>query len=175
MFSKYKPTWMVNAIYEITPAQLKQLGIKAILTDLDNTLIAWDNLDGTEELLAWINEMKEAEMPILVISNNTSSRVKRVVENLSLDYVARALKPTTHGFKVAQKKLNMKPKELVMVGDQIMTDIRGANAAGIRSILVQPIVNTDNWNTKINRFFERKIMNYLTKKDPDMIWKGGLK
>ena len=53
---------------------------------------------------------------------------------------------------------------MLMVGDQIMTDIRGANAAGIRNVLVQPIVDTDGWNTRINRFFERKIMKYLSKK-----------
>ena len=52
---------------------------------------------------------------------------------------------------------------MLMVGDQIMTDIRGANAAGIRNVLVQPIVDTDGWNTRINRFFERKIMKYLSK------------
>lgn len=175
MFSNYKPTWMVDAIYKITPAQLKSLGIKAVLTDLDNTLIAWNNPDGTEELLSWILEMKNAGIPVLVVSNNKSSRIKRAVEKFDLDYVSRALKPTTRGFKAAEKKLQMKPEELVMVGDQIMTDIRGANAAGIRSILVQPIIDTDGWNTRINRFFERKIMKHLMKKDPEMIWKGGLK
>ena len=130
MFSKYKPTWMIDAIYKITPAQLKKLGIKAVLTDLDNTLIAWN--------------------------------------------VARALKPTARGFKLAEKKLGLKPSEMLMVGDQIMTDIRGANAAGIRNVLVQPIVDTDGWNTRINRFFERKIMKYLSKKHPEMTWRGGL-
>ncbi len=59
MFSKYKPTWMIDAIYKITPAQLKKLGIKAVLTDLDNTLIAWNNPDGTEELKTWLLEMKK--------------------------------------------------------------------------------------------------------------------
>ncbi|EPA8316074.1 YqeG family HAD IIIA-type phosphatase, partial [Enterococcus faecalis] len=72
------------------------------------------------------------------------------------------------------KKLGLKPSEMLMVGDQIMTDIRGANAAGIRNVLVQPIVDTDGWNTRINRFFERKIMKYLSKKHPEMTWRGGL-
>jgi HAD superfamily phosphatase (TIGR01668 family) len=174
MFSKFKPTWMVDAIYKITPTQLKKLGIKAVLTDLDNTLIAWDNPDGTEELWTWIVEMKNAGIPVVVVSNNKSSRIKRAVEKFELEYVSRALKPTTRGFKEAIKKLNMEPSELVMVGDQIMTDIRGANAAGIRNILVRPIVDTDGWNTRINRFFERIIMKHLAKKNPDMVWKGGI-
>ncbi|WP_049098638.1 YqeG family HAD IIIA-type phosphatase [Enterococcus faecalis] len=174
MFSKYKPTWMIDAIYKINPAQLKKLGIKAVLTDLDNTLIAWNNPDGTEELKTWLLEMKNAGITVLVVSNNKDSRIKRVVEKFDLDYVARALKPTARGFKLAEKKLGLKPSEMLMVGDQIMTDIRGANAAGIRNVLVQPIVDTDGWNTRINRFFERKIMKYLSKKHPEMTWRGGL-
>lgn len=174
MFSKYKPTWMVDAIYKITPNQLKKLGIKAVLTDLDNTLIAWNNPDGTEELWTWILEMKNAGIPVVVVSNNKSSRIERAVQKFELDYVSRALKPSTRGFREAQKKLNLLSDELVMVGDQIMTDVRGANAAGIRSILVRPIVDTDSWKTRINRFFERKIMKHLAKKHPEMVWKGGL-
>lgn len=174
MFSKFKPTWMVDAIYKVTPAQLRALGIKAVLTDLDNTLIAWNNPDGTEELLVWIEEMRNAGFPVIVVSNNKDSRIKRAVENFELDYVARAMKPLTKGFKEAQQKLGLKPEEMVMVGDQIMTDIRGANAAGIRNILVRPIVDTDGWNTRINRFFERIIMKHLTKKHPEMTWKGGI-
>jgi HAD superfamily phosphatase (TIGR01668 family) len=174
MFSNYKPTWMVDAIYQITPLQLKKMGIKAVLTDLDNTLIAWNNPDGTQELLNWILEMKNAGIPVVVVSNNKSSRVERAIQQFELDYVARALKPFARGIRSAQKKLNLSNDEVVMVGDQIMTDIRGANRAGIRSILVKPIVDTDGWNTQINRFFERKIMRSLVKKHPEMKWRGGL-
>ncbi|MEM5200218.1 YqeG family HAD IIIA-type phosphatase, partial [Enterococcus faecium] len=85
MFSKYKPPWMIDAIYKITPAQLKKLGIKAVLTDLDNTLIAWNNPDGTEELKTWLLEMKNAGITVLVVSNNKDSRIKRVVEKFDLD------------------------------------------------------------------------------------------
>lgn len=165
---------MVDAIYKITPSQLERLGIKAVLTDLDNTLIAWNNPDGTAELLQWISEMKNAGIPVIVISNNKASRIQRAIEKFDLEYVARAMKPTTKGFKEAESKLNLKREELVMIGDQIMTDIRGANAAGIRNILVQPIVDTDGWNTRINRFFEGHIMKHLAKKHPEMVWKGGL-
>ena len=45
MIKQFKPTWMIPAIYNVTPAQLRAQGIKAVFTDLDNTLIAWDNPD----------------------------------------------------------------------------------------------------------------------------------
>lgn len=165
---------MVDAIYQITPEQLKQQGIKAVLTDLDNTLIAWDNPDGTKELLDWLKVMDEAGIPVVVVSNNKASRVARAVQQFRLDFVSRAMKPFSAGIKSAQRKLGLSSNEIIMIGDQIMTDVRGANAAGIRSVLVRPIVDTDNWNTQINRFFERKIMRYLLNKHPEMKWKSGL-
>lgn len=61
-----------------------------------------------------------------------------------------------------------------MVGDQLLTDILGANRAGLRTILVRPIVQSDAWNTSINRFFERFIMRHLLNKNPDMKWRNEL-
>src|SRR5699024_11506797 len=156
MFLKYKPTWMVQAIYQLDPNQLKEKGIKAVLTDLDNTLIAWDNPDGTKELYQWLEMMRKAKIPVVVISNNSAERIDRVIEELSLDSIPRALKPFSFGIKRAYKRLGLKKEEVVMVGDQLMTDIKAANNAGVRSILVSPVVETDSWKTRINRFFERR-------------------
>ena len=174
MLDKFKPTWMVEAIYQITPEQLKAHGFKAVLTDLDNTLIAWNNPNGTKELLDWLKMMDEAGIPVVVVSNNKASRVAQALESFQLDFVSRAMKPFSVGINNAQEPLGMTQEEIVMIGDQLMTDIRGASAAGIRSILVQPIVDTDGWNTRINRFFERRVMHILLRKDPEMKWKSEL-
>lgn len=161
---------MIEAIYHLTPEQLKKQNVKAVLTDLDNTLIAWDNPDGTQELIQWIQVMKDAGIPVIILSNNSAHRVERVAKTLDLDYVSRAIKPTIIGFKKAESKLNLPKEDILMVGDQIMTDIWGANLAGIRTVLVKPIIDSDAWNTKLNRYMELHIMNYLIKKDPDMRW-----
>ncbi|MHC5372713.1 YqeG family HAD IIIA-type phosphatase [Enterococcus sp. LJL120] len=174
MFSKYKPTWMVEAIYQITPEQLKAMGIKAVLTDLDNTLIAWNNPEGTEELRLWLEEMAKAGIPVVVVSNNNHERVEKAIAPFNLTFEARALKPLSRGLKKAQAKLGLKNNEILMVGDQIMTDIRAANGAGIPNVLVKPIVDTDSWKTQINRFFEGHIMKHLAKKHPEMLWQEGL-
>ncbi|MFL2133384.1 YqeG family HAD IIIA-type phosphatase [Desemzia sp. FAM 24101] len=174
MLNLFKPTWMVEAIYQITPEQLNEHGIKAVLTDLDNTLIAWNNPNGTEELIAWISAMKTADIPIVILSNNNDERVKRVADVLGVRYVARALKPLSKGFNEATRGLELSKEEILMVGDQIMTDIWGANLAGIQNVLVKPILNSDAWNTKINRFFELHIMNHLIKKDPNMRWRTSI-
>ncbi len=67
------------------------------------------------------------------------------------------MKPLARGINIAKKQLDLADDEIVMVGDQIMTDIRGANRAGIRSILVKPIIATDSWKTQFNRFWEKEL------------------
>lgn len=76
----YRPHFMVEAVYDLKPDQLREHGIRAVLVDLDNTLIAWNNPDGTPELRAWLDEMTEADIPVVVVSNNKHERVERAVE-----------------------------------------------------------------------------------------------
>lgn len=161
---------MVESIYSITPEQLRKNNIHAVLTDLDNTLIAWNHPEATEESILWIERMKEADIPVIILSNNNGNRIQKVAEILDLDYVSRSLKPSRRAFRKAEKKLGIPAKNLVMVGDQILTDILGSNRHGVRSILVKPILNSDAWNTKLNRFIELKVMNALIKSDPEMKW-----
>ncbi|MBC8744492.1 YqeG family HAD IIIA-type phosphatase [Lactobacillus sp. Marseille-P7033] len=174
MLEIFKPTWMVNSIYSVSPAQLKEQGIRAVFSDLDNTLIAWNNPDGTPELKEWMNALHEANIPLIVISNNSKERVAKAVNNLNLPFVSRSLKPLSFGIERAQKKLGLEKKEVVMVGDQLLTDVAAANQADIRSILVQPLLNTDKWDTRINRFFERRVWKKLMKKYPDLKWQEDL-
>lgn len=159
------PTWFVQAIYGLTPASLKRNGIKAVLTDLDNTLIAWNNPDGTPELRAWLADMKEAGITVMVVSNNNRNRIARALAKLDLPFVARALKPMPVGIDKAVAHLGLQKREVVMVGDQLLTDIAAGNAARVKTILVKPLIETDAWNTRFNRFFENLIFKFMKPKD----------
>ncbi|MBD5807193.1 YqeG family HAD IIIA-type phosphatase [Lactobacillus sp. 0.1XD8-4] len=174
MLEIFKPTWMVNTIYSVSPAQLKEQGIRAVFSDLDNTLIAWNNPNGTPELKKWMKALHEANIPLIVISNNSKERVAKAVDSLDLPFVSRSLKPLSFGIDRARKKLGLTKNEVVMVGDQLLTDVAAANQAGIRSILVRPLLNTDKWDTRINRFFERRVWKQLLKKYPDLKWQEDL-
>jgi HAD superfamily phosphatase (TIGR01668 family) len=175
LLEKFKPTWMVKSIYGVSPRELKAQGIRAVFSDLDNTLIAWNNPNGTPELRQWMTELEAAGIPLIVISNNSKERVAKATQKLDLPFMTRALKPLSFGISRARRKLGLHKDEVVMVGDQLMTDIIAANEAGVRSILVQPIISTDKWVTRINRFFERRIWRELKKKYPNLKWQEGLK
>lgn len=174
MLKWFKPTWMVESIYQITPKQLEKNNIKAVLTDLDNTLIAWDNPEATEESILWIERMKEAGIPVVIMSNNSGDRVSKVAEFLSVDYIPRSMKPSRRGFRQALTRLDLSKEEVLMVGDQVLTDVLGANRYGVQSVLVQPLLDSDAWNTKFNRFLELRVMRLLRKTDPDMKWGDSL-
>ena len=174
MLKWFKPTWMVESIYTITPAQLEKNNIKAVVTDLDNTLIAWNHPEATEESILWIKEMKQAGIPVVLLSNNSEERVKVVADILELDYIPRGLKPSRRGLRKAQDILGLPKEEIVMVGDQVMTDVLSANRFGVKSVLVKPILASDALNTKFNRFIELKVMNGLIKSNPEMKWGDSL-
>lgn len=174
MLERFKPTWMVQSIYSITVEQLRAHGIKAVLIDLDDTLIAWNQPEATKESLKWIQEMKRAGMPVMILSNNSGDRIKKVAEILEVGYIPRSMKPTVRAFKIAEKRLELSADDMVMIGDQLMTDILGANRYQLRSILVKPILASDAWNTKLNRFIEMKIMRALVKSNIEMKWRDTL-
>lgn len=160
----YLPTFAVEAVYDLKPESLRKHGISAVLVDLDNTLIAWNNPDGTPELREWLDDMTEADIPVVVVSNNKHERVKRAVDPFHVDFISRAMKPFTRGINKAIERYNFNRDEVVLVGDQLMTDIRACHRAGIRSILVKPLVTSDAWNTKFNRARERRVLKKMTQK-----------
>ena len=137
---------------------------KVIISDLDNTLISWDSKKDTKELNRWLKKMKRAGFDIIVVSNNSEERVEEFCKQLNLQYVAEAKKPLTHGFRKALNKLNRKPEEAIILGDQVLTDVFGAKSLGVMSVLVKPISKTDAFKTRINRFFEGIIIQNLTRR-----------
>ncbi|GIO27615.1 YqeG family HAD IIIA-type phosphatase [Ornithinibacillus bavariensis] len=164
MLKRFLPNEHVKSIYEIDPLTLKEKGIKGIITDLDNTLVPWDVKEATPEVINWFKQMKDNGIKVTIISNNKEERVKMFSEPLGTPFVFSARKPLSRAFKTASRQMELKKEEIVVVGDQLLTDVLGGNSAGLYTILVVPIVQTDEKITQFNRKIERKIMNYFRKK-----------
>lgn len=164
MLKKFLPSSYVKDIYQIDPIELKEQGVKGIITDLDNTLVAWNIANATDEVKQWLQTMADQDIKVTIMSNNNEERVRIFAEPLKMSYVASAKKPLTKAFKKAAKLMKLKKEEVVVVGDQVLTDILGGNRAGFQTILVVPIVQTDAKITRINRKIERRILKYMQKK-----------
>lgn len=174
LWKKFKPEWMVESIYNITPDELKKLGYKGVLADLDNTLIAWNVKESSHDAIDWIGSLKDAGLPVVVISNNFPKRVGPVAESLNVPFIGNSLKPSTAGYNRALELIGLEKDDVVMVGDQILTDILGANLCDIDSILVKPLINTDAGVTLFNRQVERFILKQLRKNDDQLEWRRSL-
>lgn len=162
---KFIPDIYVDSIYDIALDSLKKRGIRGIITDLDNTLIEWDRPDATEELIEWIEGVKQAGLQVVIVSNNRShQRVAHFAKRLGIPYINRAKKPVRRPFLQAMFQMGVEPHEVAVVGDQLLTDIFGGNRIGACTILVVPVAESDGFFTRINRIVERRVLASLKKR-----------
>lgn len=154
----FKPTFALRSVLEITPASLKAHNIKALVLDLDNTLTTHNNPTPAEGVLDWIADMKKHGVKLLIVSNNNAERVTPFAETLGLHFVPNGAKPLPMGFLRAVRELGYPKKNICAVGDQIFTDIMGANLAGIRSIFVYPIEFEASLPFRIKRAIEKPLL-----------------
>ncbi|TQR10587.1 YqeG family HAD IIIA-type phosphatase [Psychrobacillus soli] len=164
MYSYFIPSEFVRSIFHITPDFLKEKGVKAVITDLDNTLVEWDRPNATPKLIEWFAVMKAAGIQVTIVSNNNEFRVKSFADPLGISFISNARKPLGKAFKQAVKKMNVNRDEVVVIGDQLLTDVFGGNRQKLHTILVIPVANSDGFITKFNRIVERRIFSYLDKK-----------
>ena len=154
----FKPTFALRSVLEITPASLEVHDIKALLLDLDNTLTTHNNPVPADGVLDWIANMKANGIELLIVSNNKPERVTPFAEVLGLNFVPNGAKPIPIGFRKAIKELGLRKNQVCAVGDQIFTDILGANLAGIRSIFVSPIAPETSVPFRIKRAIEKPFL-----------------
>jgi HAD superfamily phosphatase (TIGR01668 family) len=164
LIKKLLPDEHVKSVFNINPETLKQRGIKGIITDLDNTLVEWDRPNASPELIDWLKKLKESGLQVTVVSNNNENRVKLFSVPLGIPFIHSARKPLKHAFKRAAKDMGLNKKEVVVIGDQIFTDVLGGNSIGLHTILVVPVAQTDGIITKFNRRMERHILTWMRNK-----------
>ncbi len=161
----FKPTWFSKNIYEINPDILIKEGIKIVFFDLDNTLIPFYEELPYESTKNFINYLKNKGLEVYVISNNHFDRVNIFSKELNVKFSYMSYKPLTFKLNKFIKNENLKKEEIIIVGDQLLTDILCSKLLKIKSILVTPACSDDLKKTKINRFFDNIIRKKLVKKD----------
>jgi hypothetical protein len=158
----FLPDYQVNSIYELDPDDFRSRGIKGVITDLDNTLVGAKDKLATPELVRWLKRLQTAGFGVVIVSNNRRARVSSFAEPLNIPYIYSARKPTARAFRRALAILGLKPSETLMIGDQMLTDVFGANRMGMLTLLVQPIAPKDEGIlTRINRWLEKLVIRRL--------------
>ncbi len=154
----FKPTYILKSVTEISADFMAEKNLKGLILDLDNTLTTHNNPHPAEKVTDWIDKMKSIGIKMMIVSNNNSQRVTPFAKNLGLDFVANGKKPLSTGFNKAQEIMNIPFSEIAIVGDQIFTDILGANLKRVRTIYVHPIELESTFFFKIKRFLEKPFL-----------------
>lgn len=157
MFDKFIPDIFEKTVYEIDFEKYHDKGFRAIIFDIDNTLVLHD-AECNEKCKTLIEKLKEIGFKMMVLSNNHYLRTKKFCDELDIDYIHDANKPFVKNYLKAIYKLNVAKEKCLFVGDQLLTDIRGAKEAGITSILVKPIGKEKYFHIKVKRIIEKIIL-----------------
>lgn len=158
----FKPNFYFEKVNDINPKFLKELKIKTILLDVDNTLTPPNSNVLFEGVKIWLENLKNEGFKIIIVSNNDEKRVSSFAKIVNLPYIFHAHKPLP--FKI-KKYLKGKTENIVVVGDQILTDILLANLASFKSVLVEPqSEDPDRFSFKLKRSFEKYLMRKENKK-----------
>lgn len=152
----------MDSVTSIDLERLRDMGIIALLIDLDNTLVPWRSTEVASEIGEWILRAKEQGFSFCIVSNTrTWKRLEHLASELQVPFVRRGLKPRRHGFRAALKLLQVEPSNAAVVGDQIFTDILGGNRLRLYTILVRPLERREFFGTRISRILENIVLKFL--------------
>jgi HAD superfamily phosphatase (TIGR01668 family) len=150
------PRAFFSRVEEITPRVLHDLGARAVILDLDNTLAPRGSDAVSPSIQAWLLQLKQDGFPLFLLSNSPSKRVSFFAQRLGIEPVHRGPKPLPSGYRWVFRKLGISAQQVAVIGDQIFTDILGGNWSGACTILVRPLApQTDFFTTKLLRKLER--------------------
>ena len=135
-----KPDWEpCLGIPNLPIEHLLDIGIKAIVLDVDGTLIPRNETNLHESVKLWIERAK-VNLDLHLLSNNPSKkRIKYISNQLNLDFTYNAAKPSSKALRKALLEFNQDSKRIAIVGDRIFTDILVGNRLGLYTILVRPL------------------------------------
>ncbi len=165
MCKRFIPTYYAKSIYDVKPSFFKSIRVNTILVDLDNTLDSFKSLEPSKEAYELKNAFFNEGIELIIVSNNKKKRVEPYANKLGVRYISSIRKPFSKNIKKALRELNLSKDNVIMIGDQTVTDICAANRSGLRSILTDKIVKEDQITTYFNRLFDRPIRKILKRKN----------
>lgn len=157
-FRRFYPTYIYEKVEDIPYELIKREKIELIILDMDNTLID-NNKKYNRALKEWIKKMKESKVKLCILSNSPfGEKVKQIAGELNMPYEFNATKPLLKGFKKVIEKNDVKRENILMIGDQIFTDVWGGNRFGVKTVLVTPINKSESILSKVKRPLEKLIL-----------------
>ena len=151
------PSLYMNSTFDIDFKSLYDKGYRGVLFDIDNTLVG-HNAPQNERSLAFLKTLRDMGFKCAVVSNNGYERVSSFAEPADMFYVYKAGKPSGRGYSKAIEDMGLSRDQVLSVGDQIFTDVWGANRAGLFNILVRPLGRDIGFHIYLKRILEKPVL-----------------
>ncbi|MBQ8509705.1 MAG: YqeG family HAD IIIA-type phosphatase [Clostridia bacterium] len=165
MFQKLLPTKVLPDIYSLTPEFLGQYNIKALILDIDNTLVTYDDPKPTLTVAKWLDELHAAGIATAFVSNNHEERVASFCEGLGCYFHADAGKPSRRFLREAMAHMGTDVTNTASVGDQLFTDVWAAGRAGMKAFYVPPIKDKKTLFFRAKRALEKPLLRIYYSKE----------
>lgn len=159
MLQIFYPYAYVESVFAIDYSKLHRLGYRGIIFDIDNTLV-YHGENSNKEIDALFQIIQKIGLKTLLLSNNSEKRIKSFLTNIKSLYIANAGKPKVDNYFKAVDMLDIKKEEVVVIGDQIFTDIYGANKSGMANILVKYMRRENEIKAGKKRALEKVILKF---------------
>jgi len=159
MFKTFYPGEYLNSTYLIDFNKLYIDGYRGLIFDIDNTLVE-HGVAADLRAIDLFEKLRKIGFDTCLISNNQEPRVKPFADELRTMYVSNAHKPSTVNYIRAMKLMKTDKNNTIFIGDQLFTDVWGANRAGIRTILVMPIGKKEEIQIVLKRYLERIVLYF---------------
>ncbi len=163
MLRRFYPKRLADSSYTIDYEALYQEGYRGILFDIDNTLVR-HGADADDRAIKLFERLKRIGFQTCLISNNSNARVSRFNQKIGTNYIYKAQKPAIKNYIKATKTMGTRIDNTVFVGDQLFTDVYGANRIGMMTYLVKPIHPKEEIQIVFKRKLERIVL-YFYRKD----------
>ena len=158
------PDLILPTYDHVTPQLCRELGIRAILSDIDNTLAPYEQPESDERIRAWLRELNEAGISVALISNNHADRVDRFNRDLGLIAYPDAGKPFGKMLRRAMRELGSDPSCTAMLGDQLLTDALAGHLQHLKVLVVPPIRDKRTAFVRFKRRLERPVIRRYHRK-----------
>lgn len=170
MKDHFTPTYMFGHYYEITPAFLTSIGVRALLIDIDNTLAPYEQAQPDDRIRAWFKDLRENGIKAALVSNNHRERVEEFNRTLGLLAFWDSGKPKKKTLLLAMKQLGVTKEETAMLGDQLLTDSYAGRHIGLPTLIVPPIKDKTNLFFRFKRWCERPFIRKYAKANGHREW-----
>lgn len=151
------PDEYLSSTYQIDFDKLYREGYRGLIFDIDNTLVP-HGAPADERAIELFAHLKELGFDCVLLSNNKEPRVKMFNEKIGVRYIFKAAKPKPGNYRHAVELMHTDCNHTIFIGDQIFTDVMGANLAGIRTILVAPINPKEEIQIVLKRYLEKIVL-----------------